>query len=166
MASACSIVLANEQSAIIGSNASAASLRTRASTCLLMTVAVICVCILVVCGVFVVREYSLAKTYEPTHCRLANVTYTADVGCLYCSGTKDKTRDKSAGSCVNVLSPCVHINVLYQVNETLRRALLYQDSVQAIGAFSQVRTLSNVLLDRYRSRNVRSSRSNIAVSEL
>lgn len=143
MASACSIVLANEQASIIGSRSSA-NLKTRASTCVLMTIAVVCVCALVVCGVFVVREYSLARTYEPTTCRLGNVTYSADVWCLYCSGTKDKAKDKgSAGSCVNTPSPCVHINVAYRVNATERRkALLYQDSVQAIGAFSQVKTVT------------------------
>lgn len=140
MASACSIVLANEQVSIIGGTASSANLKTRASTCILMTIAVVCVCVLVVCGVFVVREYSLARTYAPTTCRLGNITYSADVWCLYCSGTKDKTKEKgtTGGACVNTASPCVHINVVYQLNETLRRALLYQDSVQAIGAFSQV----------------------------
>lgn len=137
MASACSIVLANEQMSIIGTGSSA-NLKTRASTCILMTIAVVCICVLVVCGVFVVREYSLARTYAPTTCRLGNITYSADVWCLYCSGTKDKTKEKG-GACINTASPCVHINVVYQLNETLRRALLYQDSVQAIGAFSQVR---------------------------
>ena len=85
MATACSVVMANELNGGLGS--SIGGLRGHTATnCLLMTVSVVSICALVVCGVLVVREYSLAMSYLPTNCRLSNITYARnDVTCKHCS---------------------------------------------------------------------------------
>jgi len=84
MATACSVVMANELDAGGGS---IGGLRGHTATnCVLMTVAIVSICALVVCGVLVVREYSLATSYLPTDCRLSNITYARhDVACKHCA---------------------------------------------------------------------------------
>ena len=47
------------------------SMTSRAGNCFLVTVVIICVCIMVACGVMVVREYALAKGYEFARCRVS-----------------------------------------------------------------------------------------------
>jgi len=84
MATACSVVMANDvRDGLVGSG----GLRGHTATnCVLMTVAVVSICALVVCGVLVVREYSLAMSYLPTDCRLSNITYARhDVACKHCA---------------------------------------------------------------------------------
>lgn len=111
-----------------------------------MSVAIICVCVMVVCGVFVLREYTLAKNYEETSCRLTNITYSGDIGCMHCSGVKETNKGAeggSGGSCAHTHFPCLHVIVSYSYNSTAQRAaMLYENSVQAVGAYSQVGTLS------------------------
>lgn len=138
MATACSIVMANDRSLIGGVGGNGQAIGGHATSCLLMSVTVVCICVLVVCGVLVVREYTLAETYEATLCQLANITYgKTDISCMHCAGTRgEKAKDK--GACVQTQFPCVHIFVVYHVNETGRRAQLHQDSIQAAGAYSQV----------------------------
>ena len=51
------------------------SMTSRAGNCFLVTVVIICVCIMVACGVMVVREYALAKGYEFSRCRVSG-SYT------------------------------------------------------------------------------------------
>lgn len=46
--------------------------KTKASNCVLVTIVVICVCVLVACGVMIVREYALAKGYHATRCRVSS----------------------------------------------------------------------------------------------
>jgi len=59
--------------------------RQAASTCILVTISAICVCILVVCGVLLAREYSLAKGYERTLCGVSNVTSVGpERSCHFC----------------------------------------------------------------------------------
>ena len=51
------------------------SMTSRAGNCFLVTVVIICVCIMVACGVMVVREYALAKGYEFSRCRVSDSCY-------------------------------------------------------------------------------------------
>jgi len=90
MATACSVVLAND---VHGLGASGVGLRTHAATnCVLMVISVVSICALVVCGVLVVREYSLAMSYLPTNCRISNITYTGkDVICKHCASGQSVT---------------------------------------------------------------------------
>ena len=140
MASACSVAVATDTK-LIGTD----FLRTpAASTCVLVTVSLVCTCFLVVCGVLVVREYSLAMAYEETRCRLKNVTYTQEIKCLFCTGLKDKSKEKGAGACVTSQFPCVRLTVTY-VGEDGRweagnEAMLHPDSLQATGPYNQVRS--------------------------
>jgi hypothetical protein len=155
MASACTVVLANDAAGGGGigglGSAGIGGLRSvRASSCLLMTTAVVAAVVLVVAGVFVVREYSLSASYEPASCRVENVTYALrDAVCLHCStvaaGEKaGKDRTSGAGSaCMSVQFPCVAVSVFYtragessDVHE--HRALLHTDSLQAAGVHNQV----------------------------
>jgi hypothetical protein len=90
MATACSIVMANNPGAGggLGPIGGMAEFRGShaATSCLLMTVSVVSICTLVVCGVLIVREYSLASTYQPTVCRLGNVSFTGnDIICRHCA---------------------------------------------------------------------------------
>lgn len=84
MATACSVVMAND---VHGLSSTGIGLRTHTATnCVLVTVSVISICALVVCGVLVVREYSLAMSYLPTTCRISNITYARhDVICKHCA---------------------------------------------------------------------------------
>lgn len=141
MASACTLVMANDNMTM---GTGLGTLRTRASSYLLMAVTLVCVCILVVCGVLVVREYSLSQSYEETDCHVGNITYArSDAVCMYCGGAggggqAEKPKEKGAGACVAVQFPCIHVGVVYRLNGTVRTALLHQDSLQATGAYSQV----------------------------
>lgn len=135
MASACSVAVATEQKAG-GSD----FLKTSASTCVLVTVSLICACFLVVCGVLVVREYSLAVAYEETRCRMKNITYsTHDINCIFCAGFKDKNKgDVATASCVPSQFPCVRLMVTYRLGDVTHDAVLHPDSLQASGAYSKV----------------------------
>lgn len=134
MASVCSIAMANE-SKMTGMEIQ----RTPATSCILVTVSLVCVCVLVVCGVLVVREYTLARNYKETRCRLRNITYYRyDIHCLYCAGLKDKPKEKGTGVCVPSQFPCVRMTVEYVQGTSLFEALLHPDSLQATGLHSQV----------------------------
>jgi len=87
MATACSVVMANDvYGGGMGSGSSGGFRAHTATNCILMTVSVISICALVVCGVLVVREYSLAMSYLPTDCRIGNITYARhDVTCKHCA---------------------------------------------------------------------------------
>lgn len=133
MASACSVAVATDCK-----TGGADFLRTSASTCVLVTVSLICTCFLVVCGVLVVREYSLAFAYEETKCRLKNITYSKqDINCIFCAGFKDKNRDKSVTACTPSQFPCVQLMVVYSISDVPYEALLHPDSLQASGAYSK-----------------------------
>jgi hypothetical protein len=123
----------------LGGTGSVQSLRTRASNCALLTIAVICVCVLVVCGGVIVRAYALAAAHRPTSCVVQNVTCAANVSCTYCAaGTKGRRKEKSG--CLQTQFPCLEIRVKYGKKET--KAKMHPDSIQATGAFKQVRALN------------------------
>ena len=115
--------------------------------------ALVCTCFLVVCGVLIVREYSLAAGFAETRCRLRNITYFRhEVHCMFCAGLRDKSKDKAAAAaCVPSQFPCVQLIVLYDVPSTAadagtthqqqlrqRQAVMHPDSLQATGPYSQV----------------------------
>jgi len=77
-----------------GPGSSSVGLRAHTATnCVLMTVSVVSICALVVCGVLVVREYSLAMSYQPTSCRISNITYARnDVVCKHCASGQSLDR--------------------------------------------------------------------------
>jgi len=88
MATACSVVMANDLQGggVLGAGVVGGLRGHTATNCLLMTLSVVSICALVVCGVLVVREYSLAMSYVPTSCRISNVTYKPqDVTCKHCA---------------------------------------------------------------------------------
>jgi len=153
MASACSVAIATSDSKMIGTD----FLRTPAvGNCVLVTVALVCTCFLVVCGVLIVREYSLAAGFTETRCRLRNVTYFRhEVHCMFCAGLRDKSKDKAAAAaCVPSQFPCVQLIVVYDLPSSTddgdagdhspqqlrqREAVMHPDSLQATGPYSQVR---------------------------
>lgn len=153
MASACSVAIATSEPKMIGTD----FLRTPAvGNCVLVTVALVCTCFLVVCGVLIVREYSLAAGFAETRCRLRNVTYFRhEVHCMFCAGLRDKSKDKAAAAaCVPSQFPCVQLIVVYDLPSTAvshgddgensqqlrqREAVMHPDSLQATGPYSQVR---------------------------
>jgi len=143
MASACTIVLANDAGGG-GDSGIAGGLRAvRPSSCILMTVAVVAACVLVVAGVLVVREYALSAGYEPaSNCYIANVSYAArDAYCQHCTtAAGEKGKDKAVGACTTVPVPCLNVVVIYQRPGDGRqhRAKLHADSLQAAGAHNQV----------------------------
>lgn len=143
MASACALVLSNDKTLN-----PLRTWRTReaASTCILVSISVVCICILVVCGVFVVREYSLAVGYENTLCVVHNVNYSTPVQCQHCPGHRDKSKDRSAGACVQSSFPCVQIVVSYSVSRVVREGLLHADSIDAAGIHSQVNMMMMMML--------------------
>lgn len=161
MASACTVVLANDASGGggiggLGSGGIGGLRSVRASSCVLMTIAIVAAVVLVVAGVFVVREYALSASYEPASCRVENVTYAPrDAVCLHCSTVaagEKAGKDRSAGTgsaCTSVQFPCVAVSVAYsRPGETgdipLHRALLHTDSLQAAGVHNQVNDTSGV----------------------
>ncbi|KAK2151798.1 hypothetical protein LSH36_350g01004 [Paralvinella palmiformis] len=113
------------------------SFRQRAWNCALLTITVICICIVVLCGVMIVREYSLASNYEPATCTITNITYMRDMICTFCE-SKDKTKEPGASACIQTKLPCIHIGVRYTISGTQREAQLHPDSLQAAGAYSQL----------------------------
>lgn len=145
MASVCSIAMAND-SKMGGLEIQ----RTPATSCILVTVSLVSICVLVVCGVLVVREYTLARNYRETRCRLKNITYYRyDIQCFYCAGLKDKSKEKGSGVCVQSQFPCVRVTVEYThggggvgggggAGGSHYEALLHPDSLQATGLYSQV----------------------------
>jgi len=159
MASACSVAIATSEPKMIGTD----FLRTPAvGNCVLVTVALVCTCFLVVCGVLIVREYSLAAGFAETRCRLRNITYFRhEVHCMFCAGLRDKSKDKAAAAaCVPSQFPCVQLIVVYDVPSTAagavgdrdvgdssqlrqRQAVMHPDSLQATGPYSQVRFNNN-----------------------
>ena len=139
MASACALVMSSNDTAKLFGPLRYWRTRQAASTCILVTISAICVCILVVCGVLLAREYSLAKGYKRTSCVVSNVTYSSDISCHFCSGHKDKSRDKgSTGACVVSSFPCLRIYVMYNIGSTSYEALLHPDSIQAAGLYREV----------------------------
>ena len=150
MASACSVAMAGDSKMIGGlGGGGAALMKPSASSCVLVSVALVSGCVLVVCGVLVVREYALASDYRPTTCRQANVTYLPqDVTCTYCAGQRDKSKERGTGSCYVVALPCVRIIVTYVMKPSSHRmleGLLHTDSLQATGQHSQVGTARRVI---------------------
>jgi len=146
MASACALVMSSSDSAKLFGPLRYWRTRQAASTCILVTISAVCVCILVVCGVLLAREYSLAKGYERTMCEVSNVTYAStDRTCHFCSGHKDKSREKgSTGACVVSSFPCLRIYVVYTVASTEHEALLHPDSIQAAGLYREVGGLHTI----------------------
>jgi len=140
MASACALVMSASDSAKLLGPLRYWRHRQAASTCILVTISAICVCILVVCGVLLAREYSLARGYARTLCGVSNVTFaSSEQSCKFCSGHKDKSRDKgSTGACIVSSFPCVRIHVVYSIGSTVHEALLHPDSIQAAGAHREV----------------------------
>ena len=134
---------------IPGSTTSAADFKTRATNCALLTITIICICILVACGVMIVREYALGKDYLPTTCAVTNVTYARYmITCMFCATGKDHKKgdngaggtEKGKGACVASRFPCVHIWVKYNIESGRAvEGLLHPDSLQAAGAYSQVK---------------------------
>ena len=61
MASACALVVSEEKSF---DPVRSWTTKTAATTCAFVSVSVISICIMVVCGVFIVREYALSKSYK------------------------------------------------------------------------------------------------------
>jgi len=143
MASACTIVLANDASGGGDGGITSGFKAVRKSSCALMTIAVAASCVLVVAGVLVVREYALSAGYEPaSNCRIANVSYAArDAYCQHCTtAAGEKGKDKAVGACSTVPLPCLIVVVVYEHPEDSRqrRAMLHANSLQAAGAHNQV----------------------------
>jgi len=147
MASAYTIVLANDASGGGDGGGIGSGFRAvRASSCALMTIGVVAACVLVVAGVFVVREYALSAGYEPAfNCLVANVSYsTRDAYCQHCTtAAGEKGKEKPVGACSRVAVPCLIVSVIYEHPEENRerRAVLHADSLQAAGEHNQVRTV-------------------------
>ena len=113
---------------------------TRATNCALLTISVVCVCVLVVCGVMIVREYALAKGYHASSCRIANIDYSPnDIACMFCGpGPKSATKEKGSGACKHSRFPCVRIKVNFTMDGHQREGLLHPDSLQAASPYAQV----------------------------
>ena len=127
-------------------SAPAANFKTRASNCVLLTISVIAMCVLIVCGVKIVREYSLARGYQAATCHVVLVDYAEhDIECFFCgAGAKDKTKEKGAGSCVESLFPCLEVHVEYRSKQFgIREGILHPDSIQSNGIFGKVSATVN-----------------------
>jgi len=145
MASACTIVLANDAGGGGGGDGGVVGgfRAVRPSSCALMTIAVAAACVLVVAGVLVVREYALSAGYEPaSNCRIGNVTYSKpDAYCQHCTtAAGEKGKEKTVGSCSSVRLPCLIVAVIYEhpIDGRQYRAVLHADSLQAAGAHNRV----------------------------
>ena len=112
--------------------------RYHAVNCVVVTIAIVSVCVMVACGVFIVREYALAKDYAETECTLRNVTFGTMTRCSHCSVKKGQ---KGKGTCTDSFFPCLQIMVTYWHERRKYHALLHADSLQARGQFKQVRQL-------------------------
>lgn len=147
MASACALMISSRDSSskLFGPLRVRWRTKEAASSCVLVTISAVCICILVVCGVLLAREYSLARPYEQAACTVTNVTETSVHKSCQCSGHKDKTvRD-----CIPNTFPCIQVHVLYSTlptsgrsssssGEGLYDALLHHDSLQAAGIHRDV----------------------------
>lgn len=115
----------------------------RVTNCVLLTVSVVSICVLVVCGVMVVREYALAKGYEESKCQVIDIRYTDQhMSCRFCNpGGVDKTQslEKGAKACVRTTFPCLQIHVEYNRNGNVQTGVMHPTSIQAVGAYSQVK---------------------------
>ena len=107
----------------------------RTGNCILVTIAVVCVCVLVACGVLIVREYALSRNYVTTECVVANVTRGNLVPCTFCSV-------KKKGACSESAFPCLQILVSYSSGGRRYQGILHNDSLQARGKYKQVCTSS------------------------
>ena len=124
----------------VKTNPSAAKFGSRAGNCLLLTVTVSCIGILVLCGVMVVREYTVSKDYSGAMCRVVNITYVRqDIACMFCASTEKGKKDKGAGACTRSSFPCVKIKVSYDVGADSFEGQMHTDSLQARGSNAQVR---------------------------
>ncbi|ESN90847.1 hypothetical protein HELRODRAFT_194635 [Helobdella robusta] len=133
MASACALVVSEDKSF---NPIRSWSTRAAATTCVLVSISVVCTVTLVVCGVIIVREYSLASAYKKSEdCWVKNITYTELKTCHYCH--KDKSKDKHAGLCIPTQFPCVRITVGYVARGRVKEGFLHSDSIEASGSFSQ-----------------------------
>ena len=94
MASACALVMSSSDSNKLFGPLRHWRAKEAASTCVLVTISAICICILVVCGVLLAREYSLASGYERTTCFVLNVTNTGQEKTCQCSGSKGKEKGR------------------------------------------------------------------------
>ena len=159
MASACVLIMANEQLMLRPIQ----NLKSRASTCIIISIAVVCVCILVVCGVMIAREYSLATDYKEASCRLANTTARNDIICWYCANNKVKTNDKGGTmpNCVQSQFPCIQISVAYTVQSQLQHSVLHPDSIQATGPYNQASSFNCYYIWTIKYISVTTSQTNI-----
>ncbi|ESO06471.1 hypothetical protein HELRODRAFT_160642 [Helobdella robusta] len=94
MASACALILSNSSDYQRNIFYYMRSWRTKdaVSTCVLVTVSAISICVMVVCGVYIGREYALSTAYEPTNCRVINVSMIGNEPCNYCNNPKEVNR--------------------------------------------------------------------------
>ena len=82
----------------------------------------------------------MARAYEETTCQVQNITYQKNaITCTFCDSSKDKAKDKGKKACRPSQFPCVQVTVLYDYEGTNKTGLLHLDSLQATGAYSQVR---------------------------
>ena len=141
MASACALVMSADENNKLFGHLRHWRTKEAASTCILVTISGICVCVLVVCGVLLAREYSLAKGYETTSCTVSNVTDSGLEKTCQCAGYKDKIKDKGVtmGGCLVSSFPCIRVTVVYSsMKSTLHEALMHLDSIQAVGLYREV----------------------------
>lgn len=118
--------------------ASSSEFRHRAGNCILITIAVVCVCVLVACGVIIVREYVLSSSYIEAECRVTNITDRKTyLSCSHCS-VKKKSKEKGKGACAVSSFPCIQIHVSYQHDGRTRNGVLHPDSLATRGKYKQV----------------------------
>ena len=111
--------------------------RHRAANCVIVTIAIISICVMVSCGVLIVREYALARNYTPTRCVVTNTTREQYLSCSYCSVKKGQ---KGKGTCTKSSFPCLQILVSYSHKQRKYQGVLHPDSIQAQGQYKQVST--------------------------
>ena len=116
----------------------------RVTNCVLLTISVISICVLVLCGVMIVREYALAKGYEAAQCHVTEIGYTEQpMGCRFCNaGGVDKSQglEKGAKACAWTAFPCLQIHVEYKYDGSSHTGIIHPTSIQARGAYKQVST--------------------------
>lgn len=112
---------------------------TKATNCALLTITVICICILVLCGVMIVREYSLAKGYHASSCMVSDVGYAkTSFDCRFCDpGPKSQSNNKPTGACKLSSFPCLQIKVKFTIGGVQTEGLLHPDSLQAASPYAQ-----------------------------
>ena len=110
----------------------------RVTNCVLLTVSVVSICVLVVCGVMIVREYALAKGYEAAQCQVTSVAIANNMTCRFCN---DKTQGKKGvKACVWATFPCLQISVQYKYEDDIEEGVIHRTSIQARGAYKEVCT--------------------------